>query len=128
VALSGTTRKEDMQLVDVLTSFAATGAIEELRPLASLRDVASSFGPPADAGRVDRKRHWPHVFRYGYVFLEVCDCRLITKVRLKTHYDSVDIPIGPSGELRALPAWTPFGALSRSLAAAGGRCHGERVA
>lgn len=52
-----------MHFLKVLTSFAASGAIGELRPLVSPGDVAGSLGPPADAGRVDRKRHRPHLFR-----------------------------------------------------------------
>ncbi|GGT90427.1 hypothetical protein ACH4HG_05035 [Streptomyces coeruleorubidus] len=110
-----------MTIVEVLTEFAESGGIGELKPGASLADVSRRLGPPQDGeyfpGR-RRKSGEPRNVRYGDVRLEVC-CDILRAVALSTGTGSVDLPSGVPGKTEELPSAVTAAQLREAFSTAG---------
>ncbi|WP_344641141.1 hypothetical protein [Kitasatospora cystarginea] len=110
---------EMLSMLTVLTEFGATGSIAGMRPLASFPEVTAVLGPPEKSGRISDDQPWPQWFQYGDMSVEVCRCRIINRVSVRTWYESVRIPTGRPGEFHTFEAAPTCPQLSAAFSAAG---------
>ncbi|WP_329587017.1 hypothetical protein OG500_37205 [Kitasatospora sp. NBC_01250] len=108
-----------MHMLAVLTEFGALGGIAGIHPLGSFPDVTDRLGPPGKSGRISDDQPWPQWFSYGDVVVETCACHVITKVSIRTWYDTIRIPDAHSGEIRTIAPATTFRELRAAFSEAG---------
>lgn len=86
----------DLDLVEELTRFAATGRFGAFHVGARLSDVVAAYGEPEWSGRVSAKRRWPHWFGYGSLQPVFCRCRLLSALYIPGWHEELELP-GPGG-------------------------------
>jgi hypothetical protein len=108
-----------VHVLDALAEFGLTGRVGLLHRGASLRDLASAYGPPWDIGRIRSRNRWPHLYSYGDVELVMCRCRLVASISVPTWRDTVQLPPPGPGAPRTVPARVTYAQVVDALAAVG---------